>query len=299
MVLLQSLGGSLRSTGLGLQQPETTLEWLTVDLWPDYDRTSVLVLLTGSIAADVALPAEVTVPLPQDADLNAVARISDENQMIDDIVFERGDGTLALTTPDRRFRVEYYAPYQPQGLQRTFAYSWTGGPRVEQVFVSVQQPQAATTLTVEPEPETIDAGDDGLRYHSLPVSQVEAGGRFSVEVNYTMSSEQLTAPGGAPAAAPQGAGAGSGSVGDTTNGAGFLETLNWPVVLAVAGGALLLAAIGWQVFGARIATRRSPRKPRPLRAVRGQEANFCHRCGTQAQAGDRFCRECGTELKRS
>lgn len=296
MVLFQLLGGALGSHRLGLQQPATSLEWLTVDLWPDYDRTSVLVLVTGSIATDVALPADVTVPLPQDADLNAVARISDENQMIDDIVFERGDSTLALTTPDRRFRIEYYVPYQSQGLQRTFSYSWTGGPPAEQVFVSVQQPQAATALTVQPEPETIDAGSDGLRYHNLPVSRVEAGGRFTVEVSYTMSSEQLTAPGGAPAAAPDGAGAASGSAGGS---AGFLETLNWPIVLAVAGGALLLMAIGWQVFGARIATRRVPRKPRPLRAVRGQEANFCHKCGTRAQAGDRFCRECGTELKRS
>jgi hypothetical protein len=265
---------------------------MTVDLWPDYDRPSVLVLLTGSISADATLPADVTLPLPADAMLNAVARISSDDQMIDDITYERGDDTLTLTTPDRRFRVEYYMPYEAQGLQRTFSYVWSGGPAISELDIGVQQPQAATSIDVQPAPELVIEGSDGLQYHNLAMRQLQAAEPFSVEVNYTMSSEQLTASGAA-----------SGSVSNATaptadEGGSFLDDINWPIILSVAGGVLLLLAIGWQVFGARLSARRAPRKPRPLRAMRQQQAQFCHQCGARAQEGDRFCRECGTELRR-
>lgn len=289
------LGAPLKLTDLTYQQPAAALEWVTIDLWPDYDRASLLVLVTGSVAPDAPLPADVTLPLPQDATLNAVARISDDNQMIDDVAFERGDGTLTLTTPDRRFRVEYYAPYQAEGLQRSFTFTWTGGLAVAQTDVSVQQPRAATSLNVQPAAETVIDGSDGLIYHNLPVRQLQAAEGFTVEVTYTLSAEQLTAPGGAPSSAPGGVVDSATSRGD--DAAGFLDGMNWPIFLAALGGVLLLLAIGWQVFGARVTARRAPRKPRPLRAMRQQQAKFCHQCGTRAQDGDRFCRECGTELK--
>jgi hypothetical protein len=277
---------------LASQQPEATLERLTVDLWPDYDRPSVLVLLTGSISADATLPVDVTLPLPSDAMLNAVARISNDNQMIDDISFERGDDTLTLTTPDRRFRVEYYMPYEAEGLQRTFSYVWSGGPAVSQLDIGVQQPQAATSIDVQPAPEAVIEGNDGLQYHNLAIRQLQPAEPFSVEVNYTLTSEQLTAPGAAPAST-------SNATAPVDDEAGsFLDSIDWPIILSVAGGVLLLLAVGWQVFGARLSARSAPRKPRPLRAMRQQQAQFCHQCGARAQEGDRFCRECGTELRR-
>lgn len=275
---------------LAAQQQASSLEWLTVDLWPDYDRSQVLVLLTGGLSEDTSLPASVTLPLPQQADLNAVARISDENQMIDDIDFERGDDTVTLTTPDRRFRVEYYVPYDSQGLQRDFTFNWPGGPAVSQFEVSVQQPSAATSISVEPTADSVVSGNDGLQYHNLPVRQLGANEGFQASVSYTMSADQLTSA--VQTADSTGASAPAG-----TASGDFLSGVNWPPVLAGLGVALLLLAIGWQVFAARIATRQKPRKPRPLRAMRQGDVKYCHQCGARAQANDRFCRECGTELK--
>jgi hypothetical protein len=89
------------------QGPVTTLESLAIFIWPDYDRPSVLVLLTGTLAGDEPLPAVVTFPLPEDAQLNAVARIDSQERMIDDISYSTDAGKLTLTTPDPRFQVEY------------------------------------------------------------------------------------------------------------------------------------------------------------------------------------------------
>lgn len=262
-----------------------------VDLWPDYDRAAVLVLMTGGLPDDASLPATVTLPLPQQADLNAVARISDANEMIDDIDFERGEDTVTLTTPDRRFRVEYYIPYDSQGLVRAFTFNWSGGLPVSQFDLSVQQPSAAMSISVEPTAESVVSGNDGLQYHNLPVRQLAANETFQAQVNYTMSAERLTV-------ATQ-TGDSTGATGPATAApGGFLSDVNWPPVLAGLGIILLLVAVGWQVFAARTATRQKPRKPRPLRAMRQSGVQYCHQCGAQAQEGDRFCRECGTELKR-
>lgn len=271
------------------QQPVGALELLVIDLWPDYDRASVLVLITGNLPADTPLPAQVTLPLPQNATLNAVARITDEGDMIDDVDYENDSGTVTLTTPDRRFRVEYYLPYTSTGLEREFSFNWPGGPAVAQLDLSVQQPRAATAMNLQPEPETVITGSDGLQYHNLPVRQLEVAESFTVRGSYQLSSEQLTA---SSAASPE--------VQDASGGAAL--SFNWSTALAIAGAVLLLAAVAWQLFGARLREdRRAPLKPRPARAVQTDSgrARYCHQCGAKARNDDRFCRDCGTQLKNT
>ena len=95
------------------QNPVHGIDSLDIEIWPDYDKTSVLVLLTGTLPGDTRFPASVTLPLPEAAQLNAVARIdSKDGNMKDDIISSTDPpGTLTFTTPDLRFRVEYYLPY--------------------------------------------------------------------------------------------------------------------------------------------------------------------------------------------
>ncbi|HSM58964.1 MAG TPA: hypothetical protein VK879_22605, partial [Candidatus Sulfomarinibacteraceae bacterium] len=173
-------------------QEPAALDWLTVDLWPDYDRPQVLVLLTGALPADAPRPATVAVPLPAQATVNAVARISVENQMIDDIEYSVEGDSLSLVTPDARFRVEYYVPYEGDGLQRRFSFRWQSPLRVAEMDVSVQQPRAATALTIQPEPDSVIEGSDALQYHNLPIREVPAGEPYIVEAQYTMGSDTLT-----------------------------------------------------------------------------------------------------------
>ena len=89
------------------QDKATAIDSLLIELLPDYDRASVLVLLTGDLPADTKLPATVLVPIPKTAQLNAVARIdSSDGQMKDDILSSPVPNGVSFITPDLRFRKE-------------------------------------------------------------------------------------------------------------------------------------------------------------------------------------------------
>lgn len=281
------------------QAPAPGIAELDVDLWPDYDQPSVLVLMTGQLPADAALPATVTVPIPEAATLNAVARI-EGNELItipDSDIDDMTPGRLTLTTPDQGFRVEYYMPYQVDDENHGFTFEWLSGVPVESLFVSIQQPAVAQEMTVLPAPGDVVTGADTLRYHNLQAGAVPAGETFSVKVDYRMVDVRLTRevlsdfqPLSGPEPAP---------VSD--------ETFNWTVLLAVMGGVLVVAAIGWFIFSQRQSQRVT--KPRPVRRTPPGSANatrqrpttgrtrYCHECGQPVDPADKFCRNCGTPIK--
>ena len=290
LLLLFSLGVA---APLQAQEEVERLEQLVVDIWPDYDRAAVLVLLTGRLPAGATLPATVTVPVPQEAAIHAVASVASDNQMFE-TAYSLEAGQLRLTATDQRFRVEYYVSYEADGLARSFTFDWQSALTVDDLNVSVQRPRAATTMTTDPAAEVIGSANDGLQYHDLVVQPLPAGEPFSVQINYSLNSEQLTAPAAAAPAPVQD------SAAETAPG--------WTMRILTGSGVLLIVlALIWHVWGQRPASARPPRKPAvrrpsvpaaPRQAVRpAGEARFCHHCGAEAQPADRFCRACGTALK--
>jgi hypothetical protein len=296
------------------QNAADSLTELTVDIWPDYDRPSVLVLLTGRLPATVTLPARVTIPLPADATLNAVARLTPEGAMIDDIDFTEEDGTLTILVPEERFRVEYYAPYEIQDEQHSYLFEWfSDALSVDRVSVIVQQPAAADAMESTPAASETSVGPDGLTYLHLPQENVPAGDRYSVEFSYDATNGELTASSveAQPAAqaslepvVPAPASQNTGSL-----------SASWPLLLAGAAGLLIVALVGWQALSRRQSGRRGkPARPRaaktpsprsatqPVQQVGGSNqgagtVSYCHQCGNSVEAADRFCRNCGTKLK--
>lgn len=270
------------------QGKATAIDSLAIELWPDYDRASVLVLLTGALPADTTLPATVILPIPETAQLNAVARIdSSDGQMKDDIFSTPVPGGLSFITPDLRFRLEYYFPYVVNNNLRTFNFSWLAAISVNKFQLKIQQPLSASLLTTEPLPKNIFRGEDGLTYYAFPEQVVPAGQSFSVRVDYTMTTAQLsveglTSPGtrvqepGLPSTAKTGA------------------DVNWPLIAVVAGGIIILMVFVWQ-----IATRRA-KSSRPIThnatAKKEPYSKFCSNCDNPVDIGDRFCSKCGGAL---
>jgi len=266
------------------QNPASVVDSLDVEIWPDYDRASVLVLLTGMLPAETQLPAAVALPLPQAAQINAVARIdSRDGNMVADIAWrtESAD-TLTFITPELRFRVEYYLPYTVDNGQHSFDFTWLAAIAVNSFQLRVQRPLSAGALSIEPAGANIVSSGDGFEYYKFPVQAVPAGQPFSLHVSYKMDGSQLSAAsmpppntGVQPPAAP---------------GTGF----SWALVVIIAGGVMIIGALTWQI----VSRRRAPgsRSSNDLRDEVRSRTRFCRDCGGPVDEDDRFCRGCGSEL---
>jgi hypothetical protein len=203
----------------------TAIDSLEIEIWPDYDRASVLVLLTGTLPADTTLPLAVTLPFPETAQLNAVARIdSSDGRMKDDIISTLAPGEITFILPDLRFRLEYYLPYAVNNNRRTFNFTWLADLSVDRFQLRVQQPKSASSLTTEPATADVSRDQGGFTYYAFPVQSVPAGQSFSVDVDYTMTSAQLSVAGSAPPGAQEPA------LPSTSKGG---VGINWPIVAIV------------------------------------------------------------------
>lgn len=306
-----------RSFSPALAQSEAQdLAGMAVELWPDYDEPSMLVLLTGIVPPDTPLPATVTIPFPETAELNAVARVTLDDRLVDDIEFEITGNSLTLVTPNPQFHVEYYDPYVADGLDRSYVFEWLATLNVDQMSVAVQQPLMATGITINPEPVNSSASrSDGLTYHTLASRVVPAGELFSVSVDYAMSSPQLSAP-------ALSTGGGQGAVNPdlaqpaaSSDAGSLLGDINPLWIVGIFGVAALVGlafVFGRQQSGSRANSTRKPKPKRPAPAPPAPPpqqpvakpapppagaARFCHNCGQPATPDDRFCSSCGTRLK--
>jgi hypothetical protein len=287
-LLLFLLAMILPTTG-HTQDKVTAIDALVVDIWPDYDRTSVLVLLTGTLSTDTKLPATVILPLPETAQLNAVARIdSSDGVMKDDIFSSLAPGELRLTTPDLRFRVEYYLPYAVNNNRRTFNFTWLAGLSVNNFQLKVQKPISASFLATEPATMNVLEGQDGFTYYAFPVQAVPAGQPLLVRVDYTMTTAQLSVESLAP---PSTGVQKPGLPSTSKTGAG----INWPIVAVVAGGVIIVIIFVWQIATRRGASNRSVTQD--AKVQKRSQAKFCSDCGNQMDKDDWFCRNCGTALQ--
>ncbi len=289
-VLLFTLFILLAPLPLAAQSTTTELDSLAIEIWPDYDQPSVLVLLTGIFPAETALPITFTIPLPEDADIHAIAHITPEGTLTDqNIEYSISGNELTLTSPNPNFRVEFYMPYTTDGLEREFAYTWEGGTAVNNLTAVVQQPLAAASMSTTPGATMTSTSSNDLTYHNLPVTTLAAGESFTVSAAYTMNSDSLTADllqSTAVTTQPS----------STTTTAPVNNTLNWPLLLAALGFILIVFAVIWQMLVRQKSSR--PRKPQKVHTASATKAKYCHQCGIKLQPDDKFCRECGTAVKK-
>lgn len=297
LVALALLALASPSTGRA-ENPVTAIESLKIQLWPDYDRPAVLVMMTGSLPSSAPLPAFVNLPLLPGANLNAVARADANGNLFADIVYTADPGRLSLSTPDPQFRVEYYAPYRVEGGEHHFTFDWLADVSVEALSVIVQKPASATSLVTQPPATEVVHGEDGLTYHVLPTSSAPAREALSVHLSYVataaaLSAETRAAPAPPPApvqelrfpTAPTAPRAPAAPAADPGLGWGFL------LAIVVTTGVSM--GITWQIarkrFGSGIAGE-ATRSERP--AVR-----HCPGCGLPCGRDDQFCSDCGQDLR--
>jgi hypothetical protein len=288
--------------GVARAQTENSLASVEADLWPEYDRSSMLVIYHITLSPQTQLPADVSVRIPANAGAPAAVAVKQPDGSLFTAPYtqqqagEWSDVVFKATTPE--VQVEYYDPnLTKDGTVRNFEYHWPGNSAVDDFKMVVQQPAGATNMRIKPGTVSVGNGPDGLSYYTLNVGPLAKGQLFNVSVGYEKTGDELTVDSmKVEPSAPLDS--------NTAGRTGFTWAL--PVglgllgVVLIAGGALWYWRSGQQkgVRRERRGRRHSASSTRdPGQTEAGSGNIYCHQCGKRAGPGDRFCRACGTPLR--
>ncbi len=284
---------------------DVTLSSLQIDLWPEYDQPSMLVIYRMTLASEVQLPAQITIRIPAAAgEPNAVAT-RDESGAYDvsytrDVQGEWAYITVSAALPG--LQIEFYDPQlEFDGVNRHYTYQWPGDYDVDTARILVQNPIGATDVTTLPRLSSNSQDGEGITYQAEEVGSLRAGEPFELTIDYVKEADGLTADfltvqSTAPVTP------------DTPGRVDVTDLL--PLGLGLIGVFLLIGGVFFWNAGrngkkhAKSQARKKSRKRRvkqiaPQKAQTGDLGIFCHECGKRAGGGDRFCRACGTPLRNS
>lgn len=279
-------------------QDSPRFDTLTIDLWPEYDRPSMLVIYKAVLSPEVSLPAEITLRMPVEAGAPVVVAVGPDVNSVADAVFETQvmgewlEVSFIATTPVIQF--EYYDPdLIKDGATRSYDFTWPGDYGVDTLVLQAQQPLGAANMTVSPLMGRMVQDQIGFTYDIIDVGQLEQGETFELGMSYEKDSDALSVQSLQiqPSAT-------------ITPGSSNLFSLDQPWIwFLIALGVLLIGGGGYWYWrtgqeDAEPQQRRQRRssKDGPAGVPEGKTV-YCHQCGKRARPGDVFCRTCGARLR--
>jgi hypothetical protein len=290
-VLLLLAGLSIFPIPARAQSP-IRLKSLQVQLWPEYDQPSMLVIYDFRLPESVKLPVSVSFSFPKEGHLVAVASLAADNSLLntDYIGPTQTENaqtvTIQIQTPTT-YHIEYYQPLSRTGEQRQFSYLWPGDYAVDDISFSIRVPPDTTSIVTDPDLKSTKVAD-GSTMLIKDFKSLAAGQQFPLQLTYTKTSETLSVP--AETVQP------SRPLDSSTPGRVLLSNY-LPYALGALGVVIVgAAAIYFLQPQRRQATSRRRSHGGRTESKPGKDI-YCHQCGARAQASDRFCRVCGTKLR--
>jgi hypothetical protein len=266
---------------------------LSVDIWPEYDQPSVLMIYRMTMVSSTVLPASLSVRIPSDAQINAVALVDPTKGLVNapyDLSVQGQWSLLKFTTDSLQSQVEFYTPLARNGTTRHVIFAWAGDYAVDDLEVNFLQPYSAENVTINFSPVTTTPGQDGLTNYHVQTANLTAGKSFSLTIDYQRQTNDLSIS-SLPVQAVSTPGP------DTQGRVSMTGVLPW--VLAGIGVLLIVAGIvGFLVWQRGTQGARKVKKHVQPHEETDDDFIYCHQCGKRAQPGDVFCRTCGTRLKR-
>ena len=272
-------------------QDGIALETFTVQLWPEFDQPSMLVIYDFTLAEGTSLPINLNLRIPTDANLIAVAYAPSGNLLnvpYQDPVEENGWQVVTITVDTVAiYHIEYYAPLTQLDSQREYLFLWPGDHAVRNFNVSVKVPVDTTEYTTDPQMKVTTPADNGQITLEWGTSNLEAGEQLPIKLTYTKTSDRLSVS-DQPLE--------TGIVDESTEGRISLSNY-LPYILGGLGILLILAGglYFWQASKGRPNLRQ---RHHARDEESADEDVYCHQCGKRAQPADRFCRTCGTRLRK-
>jgi hypothetical protein len=279
-------------------QESTSIDTLVIDLWPEYDQPSMLVIYKAELSPEISLPAEITFRIPVEAGAPAVVAVGPDAASVADVVYDTQvmgdwlDVSFIATTPAIQF--EYYDPrLAKEGAQRSFDFTWPGDYTVNSLTLQVQHPLGATNVSVTPTQGRTVQDSVGFVYNIIEVGALDQDSIFDIFMSYQKESDALSVENFQiqPSAT-------------ITPGTGGLLNFNqWWVWLLIGLGVVLIGGGGfwyWRMGRQEPEPKKRRRRKAPSQGAGGTDIErpiYCHQCGKRAGPGDRFCRSCGTRLR--
>ena len=279
----------------------TPLEVLEVALWPEFDRSQVLVIYRALLPSDVSLPTSVGVPIPADVgEPHAVAIYGADGALLDAEYARDVEGewaTITVETESQGLWLEYYDTLIVEGQEREFEFLWPGGVALGTFAYEIQQPVGASEMKITPSGGGQFEEDDFF-YYRRDLGPALAETDFLINVTYFkttsgLSIDSLTT--------------GPSLVRPSTTRGGTPDLGRW-LPWVIGGFGVVLLAIGG-IYVLRLRREEAAARPRPRRRRSAKKKAkdlleidaspvFCHQCGLQAGVSDHFCRRCGTQLRQ-
>ncbi len=264
------------------------LSMLQVQLWPEYDASSMLVIYDFKLPDDTKLPVSVSITFPKDGHLSAVASQTQDGSLmntdyIGPTVSQDWQTITIQIQTSTTYHLEYYEPIERTGEKRQFTYVWPGNYAIDDISISIRLPPDTTSITTDPEMKKSGEGTSTLvkDFGALP-----AGQQFPLHITYTKTSDTLTAGSVQP----------SKPLSSSTPGR-VLLTNYVPYALGALGVLAIGAASIYLLQPHRRAAQKRRTHPARSEGRAGKADIYCHQCGARAEPGDRFCRVCGTRLR--
>ncbi len=133
-------------------QDQAHLSLMSVDIWPEYDQPSILYIYRITLAPGTVLPASLSLRIPSDAQINAVAVIDPSEGLINSPYDSTTQGkwtVLKITTNTLQVQIEYYRPLSKTGSARHILFEWPGDYTVDRLDVNFLRPFGADNVTLE------------------------------------------------------------------------------------------------------------------------------------------------------
>ncbi|OGO65026.1 MAG: hypothetical protein A2030_02630 [Chloroflexi bacterium RBG_19FT_COMBO_50_10] len=282
-------------------QGSLSLSSLEIQIWPEYDKPTVLVIYQLALSPTTAFPASVSIRIPTTAgDPNAVAVRQVDGSLYTIDYTRQVSGEWAMinfTATAAEIQLEYYDPgLTKEDASRHYQYVWLGDYAVSQLTIQVQQPAGATEMRISPSLGAGTTGSDNLTYYTQDIGAISAGQNIQITVDYQKSSDVLSAenlPVQPSAPIPE-------------STAPDLNVSTWlPWILGILGAGLIFGSIIWfWQSGRQRPTQQSRRRRSRAEAFEPEintsveeDAIYCSQCGKRASSGDLFCRSCGTPIR--
>ncbi|MFN2145401.1 MAG: hypothetical protein ACK2T7_08600 [Anaerolineales bacterium] len=176
-------------------QSDLLVDTAQIQLWPEYDQPSMLVIYTLELSDSQPLPADVTVRIPAGVGDPMAVAVLESTGLVTRQYTRNVDGEWAEITLEADFpviQIEYYDPALSQANpQRSYDFTWNADFAVDNFIFSVKQPVNAVDFSVIPSLGIGQTDSDGLLTYSASFGSLAANQTFDVSISYTKNDSTL------------------------------------------------------------------------------------------------------------